>query len=44
MKSLTNASHVNTALQVIQHINNIMTAAEISLGYNMPKTAYVNSD
>jgi len=39
MKSFAKASRVNTALLVIQHMDNGMTVAEIGLGYNAPKTA-----
>ena len=44
MKSLTKASRLNTALQVIRHMNNGMTVVEISKVHNASKTAQFKSD
>ena len=40
MKSLTKASRVNTALQVIQHMNNGMTVVEACKAVGMPRSSF----
>ena len=44
IKALTKASRLNTALQVIQHMNDNMTMAEIGLGYNTSNTTQAGKD
>jgi hypothetical protein len=40
MKALAKASRVNTALQVIQHMNNGMTIVDACRGVSVPRSTF----